>query len=193
MAPAAVTTMPGRAVAVGAVEGVGVAVAVCVAVGVGLATAAVEGDGVGVGVRHEIRRAQTTARTALCLVTVSTRLLEHASMRIEPAIRVFLKDALAAHAVESIVLPLVAESDRMFAERLLADHAARLGHHSSSMSGWRARTSWPFSMMIRRTFPDAVPRISLKSFIASMRPMRSPCVTWLPTWTKAGACGEGER
>ncbi len=163
--------MPGRADAVGDGVGVAVAVAVGVADGVGLATAAVEGEGVGAGVRHETRSAQTTARAALRLITFSTRLLEHASMRVEPAIRVLLKDALAALAVESVVLPLVAKSDRMLAERLLADHAARLGHHSSSMSGWRARTSWPFSMMIRRTFPDAVERISLKSFIASMRPM----------------------
>ena len=45
----------------------------------------------------------------------------------------------------------------------------------------------------RRTVPLALARISLKSFIASMSPITSPSATWLPTWMKAGVCGEGDR
>jgi hypothetical protein len=135
MAPAAVTTMPGRAVAVGVAVGVAVAESVGDAVGLG----ATDADGEGVGgtdaTHDETRSAQRARNGVRRLVTSSAWLLEHASVSIEPAIRVLLEDPLAAFGVESVVLPLVAQADRMFAERLLADHAARLGHHSSSMSG----------------------------------------------------------
>ncbi len=195
MAPAGVTRIPERAA-----DAVGTAVGLVLgdAVGDGLGVAAMDADAdgdavVGARVAQDTASAQTSTSASERIVTRLPRLLEHSTGRIEPAIRVLLEDPLAALAVEGVMLPLVAKAHRTRAQWLLADHAAGLGHHSSSMIGWCARTSCPFSTMMRRTLPLAVERISLNSFIASISPMTSPWSTWLPTWMNAGAWGEGER
>src|SRR6185503_9532209 len=124
---------------------------------------------------------------------LSPRLLEHASERVEPAIRVLLEDALAALTIEVVMATLIAEPKRALAERLLAHDADPLLHHSSSMIGWCARTSCPLSIRMRRTLPLVFERISLNSFIASMSPTTSPDATLPPTCTNGSACGDGER
>src|SRR5207248_7697110 len=94
------------------------------------------------------------------------RLLEHFACRVEIAIRVFLEDPLALERIEHVDPILVAHAKRAVAERRAADHAPWRAHAgSTSSNGWCARTSCPFSAKMRRTCPEAVERISLKSFI----------------------------
>jgi hypothetical protein len=122
---------------------VSVAVAAVVGDEVGLGPTESEGNGVPrVDPTHDETRSAHRAMSGTSrLFTSSAWLLEHSTTRVEPAIRVLLEDPLASLGVEAIVLPLISQPDRMIAEWLLADHAARHGHYSSSMSGWRARTS----------------------------------------------------
>ena len=124
------------------------------------------------------RTAATATSATIATVTRSSlpRLIEDASECVEPPVWILLEYQLAARRVEVVVPSLVAQPQCVRAQRLLADDALLLGHSSSTI-GWCARTSWPLSIMIRRTLPPAVARISLNSFIASMSPMTSPSAT----------------
>src|SRR5258708_39942707 len=124
----------------------------------------------------------------------SPRLGEDASVRVEVAIGVLLEDALAGVLVERVDPALVAEPERRrLRERRAAHRTVRGQDRSSSMSGWRARTSCPLSATMRRTGPLSVERVSLNSFIPSMSPMTSPAAPLLPISTNDRACGHGER
>src|SRR5258708_35631129 len=111
----------------------------------------------------------------------SPRLGEDASVRVEVAIGVLLEDALAGVLVERVDPALVAELERRrLRERRAAHRTVRRQDRSSSMSGWRARTSCPLSPTMRRTGPRSVARDSLYNFLPSMSPMSSPTSTMLP-------------